>query len=51
MAENQTKCSKLEKKSVIEVLVAEKCKPCEIHGRMDDVYGEVCLSQKYLQME
>ena len=30
MVANQTKCSKLEQRSVIKLLMAENCKPCEI---------------------
>ena len=35
---NQTECSRLEQRSVIKFLVAEKCKPCEIYRRIYDVY-------------
>ena len=38
---NQPECSRLEQRSIINVLVAEKCKPCEIYRRMCNVYGEV----------
>ena len=34
MGTNQTESSRLEQKSVIKFLVAEKCKPCEIYRRM-----------------
>ena len=46
MAANQTESSRLEQRSVIKFLVAEKCKPCEIYRRMSDVYGEACFSEK-----
>ena len=39
-------CSRLKQKSVIKFLLAEKCKPCEIHRRMYDVYREACFIQK-----
>ena len=45
MTVNQTDCSKLEERSVITFLVAEKCKPCEIYRRISDVYGEACFNQ------
>ena len=35
----------LEQKSVIKYFI-EKCKPCEIYRKMDDVYKETCFSQK-----
>ena len=31
MAVNQTKCSIVEHKSIIDFLVADKCKPCKIY--------------------
>ena len=34
MAANQTECSKLEQRSVIESLVSEKYKQCEIYKRV-----------------
>ena len=37
MAINQTDCSRLEKRSFIKFLVAEKCKTCEMYRRMYDV--------------
>ena len=46
MVENQTKCSKLEQKSIIKLLMAEKSKPCEIYKRICGVYGEACFNQK-----
>ena len=45
MAANQTECSRIEQKFVIKVLVAEKCKLCEIY-RMCNVYRKACFSQK-----
>ena len=49
MKANQTKCSRLEQRSIFKFLVAEKCKPCEIYRKMSDVYGEeTCFSKKYL---
>ena len=38
--------SKLEQRSVINFLLAEKCKPCEIYRRICNVYGETCFSEK-----
>ena len=38
------------KRSVMKFLVAKKCQPCEIYGRMCDVYGEEYFSQKSLQL-
>ena len=32
-------CSRIEKRSVIKFLVAERCKAVEIHRRMSIVYG------------
>ena len=40
--------SRLEQKSVIKFLVAEKCKPCEIYKRICDKYREECFSKKML---
>ena len=45
---NQTERSKIEQRSVIKFLVAEKSQPCEIYGRTCGVCGVVCSSQKYL---
>ena len=45
---NQTECSRLEQRSVIKFLLAEKCKPCEIYTRMCIVYREAWLSQRLL---
>ena len=50
MAANQTEYFSLEQRSVIKSLVSEKCKPCEIYGRIYDVYRATCFSKKYLQM-
>ena len=44
MAANQTDCSRLEQKSFIKCLHAEKCKPSEIYRKMSDVYGEAYFS-------
>ena len=44
MAANQW--LRFEQRSVIKVLVAEKCKPLEIYRRMFDAYGEAYSSQK-----
>ena len=38
MAAKQTEYSRLELRSVINFLVAEKCKSCEIYKRMCDVH-------------
>ena len=46
MAAYQTECTRLELRSDIKFLVAEKCKPCEIYTRMCDVYGKACFSQE-----
>ena len=46
MAANQTECFKLEQRSVIKSLVAEKCKPCEIYRRICNVYREASSYQK-----
>ena len=43
---NQSECSRFEQRLVIKFLVDEKCKACEIYGRMFDVFREVCLNQK-----
>ena len=40
MAGNQTGCLRLEQRSVMKFLVAEKCKPCEIYRSMSCVYVE-----------
>ena len=39
-------CSMLKQRSVIKFLVAEKCKPCEIYGRMYGTYGEAYFNLK-----
>ena len=46
MAANQTECFRLEQRSVIKFLMAEKYKLYEIYWRMSDVYREACLNQK-----
>ena len=46
MASNQTEYFRLEQKSLTEILVAEKSKPCEIYKRMCDMYGEACFNEK-----
>ncbi|XP_050925028.1 histone-lysine N-methyltransferase SETMAR [Lates calcarifer] len=43
---DQKACSRIEQRSVIKFLVAEGCKPIEIHRRMSTVYGATCFSQK-----
>ena len=40
------KLNRLEQRSVIKFLMAEKCKQWEIHSTMCDVYGEVCFNEK-----
>ena len=44
MVANQIECSRLEQRSVLEFLVAEKGKPCDIYRRMNDVYAEAHFS-------
>ena len=39
-------CPRLEQRFVIEFLVIEKCKLCEIYWRKCDVYGDVCFRNK-----
>ena len=46
MVSNQAEYSKLEKRFVIKVLGAEKCKSCEIYRRMCDVYEEARFCRK-----
>ena len=46
MAANQKEFSWLEQRSVMKVLLAEKCKPCEIYRKMCDVYKEACFGEK-----
>ena len=48
MVENQKELSRLEQRSVINSLVAEMGKLCEIYRIMYDVYGEACFSQKHV---
>ena len=42
--------TRLEQRSVIKSLVADKCKPYDIFRRMSDMYREVCFSQKKLYL-
>ena len=42
---------RLEERSVITSLVAEKCKPCEIYRRMCDVQVETYFRQKMFVSE
>ncbi|BFZ25935.1 hypothetical protein BsWGS_28974 [Bradybaena similaris] len=42
----QEACSRIEQRSVIKFLVAEECKPVEIHRIMSTVYGATCFSRK-----
>ena len=52
MVENQTEYSRLEQRSVIKFVMAEKCKSCEIYWRTCDVNGEECVCLKEcLQMD
>ena len=46
MAANQAGSSRLEQKSLIKILLAEKYKSCEIYREIYDVYGEIYFSQK-----
>ena len=48
---NLTECSRLEQRSVIKFLVAEKCKSCEIYRRMFNVFGEASFSKKIFTNE
>ena len=51
MVASHAECSKLEQRSVIKILVAEKCKPYEICRRKYEEYREAYFSQeKWLQM-
>ena len=43
---DQKVCSRIELPSVPNFLVAEGCKPVEIHRRMSAVYGATCFSRK-----
>ena len=40
----QIECSRLEQRSLIKFVEAEKCKSCEIYKRMYDMYGETYSS-------
>ena len=42
--DKSNKFSRHEQRSVIKFLVAEKCKPYEIHRKICDVYQEACFS-------
>ena len=42
---NQEACSRIEQRSVIKFLVAEGCKPVEIHRRMSTVCSATCFSR------
>ena len=44
--QNGWKLNRLEQRSVIKFLLAEKCKPCEIYRRLYNEYGEACLVKK-----
>ena len=46
MATNQAGCSRSGQKSVVQFLLVQKCKPCDIYRRMCDVYGEASFSQR-----
>ena len=35
---NQSECSRLEQRSVIKLVLADKCKPCENYRRIYDIY-------------
>ena len=48
MMVNQIECIRFQQRSVIKVLVTEKCKPCEIYRRICYVYGKVCFCKKKL---
>ena len=48
MAANEIKCFRLEQRSVIKCLVAEKCKPCETDRRTCHEFRNACFSQKSL---
>ena len=50
MAANPTECSRVEQRSVIQHLVAEKWKQCEIYRRVVDVYREASISKKCLEI-
>ena len=46
MVANQILCFRLEQRSVIKFLVAEKCKPSEIYSIMYNECGEACFIKK-----
>ena len=39
----KSECSTLEQRSIMKFLLAEKWKPCEIYGRMCNVFREACF--------
>ena len=43
MAANQTEYTRLEQRSVITFLEADKCKSSEIYKRMCNVYEDICF--------
>ena len=45
METNQTDCVRLEQISIINLLMVEKYKLCEMYIRMTHVLGEACLSK------
>ena len=45
MAAHPTEFTRPEQRSVIEFLVAEKCKPCEIYRRVYDVHEKAYLNR------
>ena len=46
MVSNQTEWTRVEQRSVLKFLMAEKSKPCESYRSMYDVYGGEFFSQK-----
>ena len=47
MVANQTESARLEQRSVIKFLLAEKCKQCEIYKTMCDVYREIWAEHRF----
>ena len=39
---------KIEQKSIMKVLLAEKCKPCEIYCGLCDMHGKECFNHRNL---
>ena len=39
----QRQCSRLEQRSVIKIMLADKCKAYDIYRRMPDLYGELYI--------